>query len=131
MLIIRSEQMKIFRDKDEQEFIDTVMNDLQANYPEEIEGIQPETLRQMVQNGIIRAQQYGLTKKYSIALFIELMFLIGPNFDEYPPVSFVLRDCRLEPNARMDKLVDSITEHQWQGAIRRTDPIAWDYPLKR
>ena len=125
MMKIRNEQIDEIQQERERAFIEEIIDALQENHPKAVEGIRRNTLREMVGNGIERARGHRLTKKYAIGLFIELMFLVAPNFDEYPPIQITLKDRTVDPDERMNRLADSITERQWQGAKARSDSAAW------
>ena len=84
-----------------------------------------EQLREMVKNGIQKARQYELTQEYSISMFVGLMFKVAPNFDEYPPIHSCLKTEDIPPNERIQLLLDTIEDRQWQQALASYDPAAW------
>ena len=124
-LVIRPEQKEVFSAANEDQVAAAIARDLEANHPPVVSGIPPERLKLMIRSGMGRAKSHGLMKKYTVALFVEVMFLVAPNFDEYPPVAYIFRRQDLRPDDRMDLVVDTLTDPQWESVRRRSDPLAW------
>jgi hypothetical protein len=125
-MIVRKTQITAFQDHIERDFAREIRRDLETHHPDLLVGIPPAQLDLMVRSGMRRARSHGLARKYSIALFVELMFLVAPNFDEYPPVATLLKDRSIGPDARFDAVVATTSEQQWQGARKRSNPAAWN-----
>lgn len=121
MLKIRQAQMDEFRKQSEQEFIEKVAQDIRENHADKVADISEEELRRRVEFGLEKAQKYEMTGKYPIALFIELMFIVAPDFYEYPLIHFTLQDKRISPNKRIDQAVKEMNEQRWENVKVRSD----------
>ncbi|HYZ84479.1 MAG TPA: hypothetical protein VE621_08755 [Bryobacteraceae bacterium] len=126
--VVRNEQLDRFRNEKEEELARVIRNDLERNHPQTTQGLSPAIMAYRIRTGIDRARTHGLSKQYAVAMFVELMFLIGPDFDEYPPFKATLRRKDLKPDDRIDVLVAETTERQWQNARLRYNPAAWGVP---
>jgi hypothetical protein len=125
MLTIGNDQMEVLQRYVDNRFVHKLAQDIRTHHAEVCQGLSEERLLRMVEMGIARARKHDLTGTYQIAMFVELMFLVGPDFDEYPPVRFLLAGSQITANARLDRLLDTMTEQQWAGAKRRSNPNAW------
>lgn len=128
MPTVRNDQMAAFQTSAERDFEDRILALVRRQNTGIPPGTSEERLREMVVNGIRRARSHGLTAEQPIGKFVGLMFGIAPNFDQYPPVRAILADPRVEPNRRVQALLDGLTTQQWTGAARRYDLAAWDPP---
>ena len=124
--VVRNEQIDRFRRNAEEDLARKIRDDLEAHHEPVIRGLTQIELAQRIRTGIERAKLHGLSKKYAVAMFVELMFLVGPSFDEYPPAAAILKRIDLPPDSRVDHIVNTFTEDQWQGARRRYDASAWE-----
>ncbi|MBL8483701.1 MAG: hypothetical protein JNJ60_16000 [Rhodocyclaceae bacterium] len=84
-------------------------------------------LRQRIRWGINRARWHGMTWESSIMKFVGLMFRIAPNFDEYPPIAALLERTDVAPDELADLLFSEISGEQWEAAMDRYDPAAWEF----
>lgn len=119
MVVIRNEQMKVFDEQATQTLIDEVVRDLVEHNPGDVAGYSPEQLRRLVAQGLERAAAYGFRKKYSLSLFIEIMFLAAPNFDEYPPIRYILSHPGIPADERMDRVLGTLRDAEWEEVRRR------------
>lgn len=132
---IRPEQFEAFQSVAEAAFTDKVTEYIRDYHAEDIvkfetstllvKHIPTETLQIMVQDGCIRARQYGLTWESNLAAFIVLMFVVAPNFDTYPPIHRLLQDNTIPADSRIDQLWKFTTEQDWEAAKQRYDESAW------
>lgn len=125
MTRISPAQMAEFRKQQDAALARHVVEDLRTNHPRTLLDMTPETAEARARTGIGRGRARGLTRKDTLALFAELMFLVAPNFDRYPPVRAILEDASGTPDERMDRVVERITNAQWESARMRSDPQAW------
>lgn len=78
--------------------VEKIINYLKWRCPEELAGSTKEKLQEKVEAGIKRARVYGIEKEKSLMAFVELMFTVTPDFDEYPKVRQPLRWKQFNPN---------------------------------
>jgi len=123
--VLRSSQIQVFAKTREEECARKIRLDLEANHTSKIAGIPDERLDRMIRNGIGRARSHKLTKQYTVAMFVELMFIVAPDFDEYPPVATIFRRRDLDPDDKIDIIIESTSEEQWEDAKLRGNPAAW------
>lgn len=100
---------------------------LRRDHPDEVEGLADEELLARVRWGLARAESWGLADEASVAAFLLLLFVLGPSFDEYPPIRCRLLRRSVPPGRRMG-LLKELTATQWLAARRRYDPAAWHHP---
>jgi hypothetical protein len=127
---IRDEQMQALQRAQEEAFVRSVSDGLRNYHLDLVETIPEEQLLAMVARGIDRARRYGIRQKFGLAMFVELMLLVGEDFDEYPPIRAILLQPDIDPDDKMDRIIDTMTEPQWQGARRRSAPSAWSRPVE-
>ncbi|MBX3669487.1 MAG: hypothetical protein KF778_13900 [Rhodocyclaceae bacterium] len=92
-----------------------------------VENSPDDELRQRIEWGIRRARWHGMTWESSIMKFVGLMFRIAPNFDEYPPIAALLARTDVAPDQLADLLFSEISGEQWEAAMERYDPAAWEF----
>lgn len=84
-----------------------------------------ETLHELIRTGIARARRYRMTFESSISAFTAVMFEVSPNFDTHRLCQVLLNDEEVEPNKRLDELLDVLTEKNWESIRADYDPQAW------
>jgi hypothetical protein len=114
MLVIRNEQMEVFRQAALVAFENEMVAHSQDFSPKLSKVIGEEQLRLAVCNAITRAGGYGFTNRGPIRLYIELMFLFGSAFDsdpQYPWATSILQD--LTPQMqRAERLYEKVLDYQ-------------------
>lgn len=85
-------------------------------------------MRRMIDRGIRRAGERGLTDAGHQLEFVTLMFMLAPSFDEHLAVREILPEIRPgdDLNAR---LVAALDERVWDEAVATYDPAAWSLDL--
>jgi len=99
MLTIRKEQMQVFRQAALRHFENDMTVHLQQFAPKYCEAMGEIELRSLINSGIARASEYGLTGRGPVRFFIEQMFLLGIDFDTDPqlPWAFeILKDSNIQ-----------------------------------
>ncbi|MBA3805012.1 MAG: hypothetical protein H0X14_04790 [Acidobacteria bacterium] len=124
MLKIRKEQVEAFLPKTDEEIVEFIVKHLHEESPNLIERLPPESLREMVGNGVARARGHGLRRLEDLTAFVSIMFEIAPDFDEHEELRRVLRDDGVPADERMDRLFDSELDDAWEEVVRYRDPEA-------
>src|SRR5215475_10878968 len=83
-LRIREEQMKAFSEYMHLSFEKRVAAHLREEQPERTKALTDSDLDKFIQAGVIRAQNRGFTREADLGVFLELMLLLGVDFDEKP-----------------------------------------------
>lgn len=140
MLKIRSEQIRPFEAQAENAFIERVMEYLRKNHADAtvrlpkmesaVSELADKVLREMVVGGIIRARNYGMTWKSTLISFVVLMFIVAPNFDEDERVEKFLKDGQIPADERVDKLLDELSDEEWDAVGEKYDAEAWQLPVE-
>lgn len=134
-MIIRSQQVDAFQVQAEIGLVKKLAEYLQAYHADQIvklpdnvtlvKYLPEKRLCELTQNGLSRARQYGMTWEASLGAFVLLMFISAPNFDQHPLVQRILRDGSVEPNARIDHLLQRVSEQNWEAVETYYEPAAW------
>lgn len=114
MLIIRQEQMEVFRQTTRAAFENEMVVHSKAFSPRLYEVIGEEQLRVALRRVMDRADSYGFTNRGPVRLFIELMFLFGSAFDtdpQYPWAAKILHasDHQMQ---RAERLYEKTLDYQ-------------------
>jgi len=125
MLKIRKEQMDVFQQQAEINFVDYVVKQLRNNYTEAVKDVPEDKLYKRVEYGIQRAREYGLTWKNNLSTYVTLMFVIAPDFDRFPAFRRYLTAESVPPNERMDVLLRETTEADWRNAKQDSTLTKW------
>ena len=118
--------MEVFRKAGEKKFVDELAQTVRENHAEAVEDVSDEELKEYVTVGIARARSHGLTFEDSITAFVRLMFDIAPNFDEQTNIARMLKDERLEPDDRIELVLEAASEEDWAEAESLYDENAWE-----
>ena len=125
MLYIREEQMEVFLQQAERNFISSVVENLRTDHAKIVQDIPEDKLYKRVEYGIRCAREYGLTWKNNFGAFVTLMFEIAPDFDRFPAFQKFLTDESVPPNERMGVLLRETTNVDWQNAQKASAPNSW------
>jgi hypothetical protein len=84
MLTIRGEQIKVFEQNAKKSFESETVLHIAKFSPGQFAILGEETIRQIVSSGLERAEGYGFTNRGPARFYVELMFLLGSDFDTDP-----------------------------------------------
>ena len=113
MLVIRQEQMQVFRKYMLEGFERRMLDYLAGRFPEVCPPENEKAVRESVRKGIERAKTYGITIEYDVARYVELMFLFSEDFDTSPDTSWampILKDPDLGGHVKMDRLCEKAAQ---------------------
>lgn len=113
MLVIRERQMKVFREVALRRFVDQMARHIETTFPERARALGDEGTRRLVGDGIARAGAYGIRSERSVALFIDLMVLLGEEFDcddTHAWMRPVLEHSRVPDGAKLDEILRQLPE---------------------
>jgi hypothetical protein len=125
MFKLRSDQIETLENDARRRFLDRLMAHLREHHAEIVEPFPEDVLREMAESAVRRAKSHGLTGEASVTAFVGLMFEIAPNFDQHPAVREVLEDGELAPDDRVEELLESVTDDEWEEAHEAYDAGAW------
>ena len=135
-LSIRPEQMLVVETVAQENFVRRIAAHLLEEYPKAVvtlpdnekftvDELPEETLYDLVRTGIARARRHEMTFESSISAFTAVMFEVSPNFDRHRLSQVLLNDEEVEPNNRLDELLNVLTEKNWESIREDYDPNAW------
>jgi hypothetical protein len=115
MIKIRQEQAEVFEREARQNFERRLAEHVCRSYPRHARLLGDAGVRAVVADGLARAGGYALTTESNVRFFIDLMFLLGRNFDtdlQLPWAAETLADASLPEEAlRVDRLYDRAMEY--------------------
>lgn len=98
MLVIRAEQMDIFKDAALVSFEDQMVTHLAEFSPPLFKAVGEEQMHKAIQLGVSQAAQYGFTYRGPVRFYLEMMLLFGSYFDtdpQYPWAAEILNNQQL------------------------------------
>ncbi len=122
---IRAEQMAAFGAEADAAFEKRLMAHLREHHTELVAGFSDDLLLPMVQTGITRARSYGITWESNLTAYVALMFEIAPNFDRHPRMQMILSSHSINPEDKLDMLMERMPEGIWDEMQRRNHSAAW------
>lgn len=106
MLKIRKEQMEVLDKAAQGDFHRRLVAFLHEELPEETTGLDDAPLLERIAVSERRASTYGIKSDAGIAQFVCLTFVAGPAFDEIPEVREYLQAPGMDPEEKLDELID-------------------------
>ena len=140
MFKIRKDQLNLFQPDAEEAFVRRVMVYLRERHGRQtvklpagdavVFDLPEETLRPMVEGGLARARDYGISWKSSLISYVVLMFLTAPNFDEHRAVHEYLTNQKIEADRRIDIMMDELPNGVWQEVEEIYAPERWNLSIE-
>ena len=134
-MLIRAEQMAVFQKRADDDFVRRLNAHLRENYettvvrlPDKentVSELSDEELSELINVCVERSRQNGFSYESAIAAFSAIMFDVAPNFSEHEIAQPILEDENIEPNSRVDKLLEQLTEDDWATIKGSYDVNAW------
>ena len=84
MLVVRKEQVAVFRVEAWKRFAGRMRSYMAAEYPARYQALGDEGTRQLIQKGIEAAERYGIDTEGATAVLIELMVEFGERLERSP-----------------------------------------------
>lgn len=106
MFKMRSEQIDAFDKASASLFHRRLMSFLRLEMPEATTAMSDNDLLKYIVDKERRAEQYNITSDAGIAQFVCLSFAISEDFDELPEVKAYLQGDDLDPEEKLDELVN-------------------------
>ncbi len=112
---LRKEQLKTFSEPKLKEFEEFMVGHLNKWFPEECNALGEKDTRRRIRQGVDRAERYAIVGRRDVCKFIDLMFALGPKFDEDPALPWaerILGNDALDPSEKVNQLVAAALEHR-------------------
>lgn len=114
MLTIRSEQMTAFNEHALRQFVERVLRDLRKCWPDEVAELGEKETRAWIAHGIERAGAYDIITQRGMYRYINLMMMLGPDFDDDPDLPWA-RPILEAPELSETRKLDRLSEHALEG----------------
>ena len=102
---IRKEQMDAFEDKERKAFEEEMIPHVRKVFPNEFRDMGEAQVRELVRAGFDKTTEYEIVTKRDRAGYIDLMFVLGRDFDtDKPWAQEILRETDLAPCDRLDQV---------------------------
>lgn len=135
MLIISQQQLRVFQPLAEASLVRKIANHLATHHGTSIVRCSfgvftlaktpNEVLERLIRSGIRSARRYGFSWESDLAAFVVLMFVVSPNFDDFPSVRQILLDQSMSPDSRLSELWDETSEEEWEQMKENYNPDGW------
>lgn len=122
---IRNEQIEAFKTTADESLADSLLQDLRAEYAEDVEGLSDETILKRVHYGLGRARRYEIKRDTSLAAFVLLMFAVTPHFDEHPDILAVMQNEDIKTDMRIKWVLRNTTNDQWDEVKQHCRKNPW------
>ncbi len=122
---LSSRQLRAVRQVIRSNVVDDIGRTLRRLHPEFGYGLTEAQLQERLRFGTGRARGHGFVSAREAGAFVQLMFLVGPNFDELPAIAARLAPRNGSSTDRLAAVFELTTAEQWQQARRLADPDAW------
>ena len=109
MLVIRKEQMEVFRAYMLEQFENRMLTHLRSAFPDQARDMPELDLRSLIHTGIENADKYGIVDEVDIRHYLEYMLIYGLDFDTNPSTSWagiILRNPELTGTDKMAQIDD-------------------------
>jgi hypothetical protein len=111
-MIIRKEQMEIFRKIAAQDFENEMVEHLRSRFSEKLKSMENTVLRSLIQSGIDQAKEYKVEKRRDVRRYLECMIQYGVDFDRNKKTLWavsILNDQGLSGTLKMNRIENYIT----------------------
>jgi hypothetical protein len=131
LLNLRAEQLQACAEAIDRDLGKIIYWHLRNYHARSIQHLERAILEPRIRYAILRARSYNLVSIADIAGFVALMFELAPNFDLHPSFRQVLVDTSLTGEFKMRRLAQTITDNEWNEALRLYDRSFWQTVLKK
>ena len=114
MFTLRQQHQSAFQTKAEADFVREVMQYLRENHADtivklpngefKVADLPEETLRRMIEGGIVKAINYGIILQSTLISFVVIMFVSAPHFDKHPKIKSILEEQVVVPDLRIGEI---------------------------
>ena len=130
MAIVRKEQLAAFSRPVEHDLACRSHAHVTATFPRHCARLSQREVRRRVEEGMAQAEQYGIEGDYDVLRFVDLLFLLGPDFGADPDlrgIREILHDDETTGAERLDRIYERIKQ-RGGAACRHSQPPAHRQP---
>lgn len=117
MLKIRKEQYEEMGKISLKRFEDSMVEHIREFFPEQYDALGESVVRKVIEYGVDRAEAHGFETEPDVNMYIDLMLLLGSNFDTDPQLPWAAEDESIEDESmaesvgQVEKLYDQTIEY--------------------
>lgn len=112
--VLRREQLDVLAEVyTAQKFEERLIESVRQTWPKECAELGESGLRRRILNGVCKATEYGLGEESEISRFVNLIFLLGDNFDdvdERPRAYQILNSRKLSSRNKISQLINLVAD---------------------
>lgn len=128
MLVIRNEQMRVFKVAAREQFVQALIEYVRAQWPARAAGRSSLDLEPLVLRVIRLAESFGLATESDIRAFVDIYFLCGQDLDE-PETRWIvawLSDSKVpNPSERVNRVLSEVQARRRVEAANQQLREAW------
>ena len=122
MLVIRREQMEVFKAARWREFASLAASHCRQRHPEACSPLDDEALQSRVDSGLRRARSHGFDQPPDLMRYLDMLFTIDPEADKEPWVAAILAQSKYSPATRMDLIFRTAGETAESSPVKPEAP---------
>src|SRR5580693_3084202 len=108
MLTIRKDQIDALSRAKVEAFIKRLAGELKLKYPARCANLSDGDILESVRTAMAKGAQYRFETEECVALYLDLMYRAGFNFDGLPWARETLRDLMVSPSIRLLRLMEQV-----------------------
>lgn len=112
-MVIRDEQMRVFERAAEREFENRMIERIHKYFPKHGKMLDAAQLRALVTLALERARGYGLTTERNVALYLDVVCLLGSAFDGDPQMPWAA-EILANRSVIADERADLLHQRSWE-----------------
>jgi hypothetical protein len=116
MLVVRQEQIAILEQQTRRQLARATVGRLWDSSPFSVQGLPAWEIDERLDTALTKADRYGLRDVRDLQAYVRLSFVVGPNFDDYPPFKRILVSVGSPSHFRMTELFWEATSPDWTRA---------------
>ncbi len=112
---LRQAQLEAFSEPQLQDFEDFMVGHLNKWFPDACQALGDDGTRRRIRMGVERAERYDILGRRDVCKYIDVMFTLGPGFDEDPELPWarqILAPRGEAPSEKVDHLVQAALRHR-------------------
>ena len=111
MLRIREEQYEELGKVSLKQFADSMVKHIREFFPEQYDALGEPIVRNVIEYGVERAEAHGFENEPDVSMYIDLMLLLGSNFDTDPQLPWAAETLQEEPTPE-EPIEDELAENE-------------------
>ena len=118
-MLVRQAQFAAFDRDIRRRLAESVLEDVRTSAPHAVNGLSKKEVDERLETAVDKTERYRLDSPEDLKAFVRLCFIVGPNFDQYPPFNETLLQGGARTGRPMLELFDSAGQDDWNKAAQR------------